>query len=108
VACDAGDTVGDEAGNVLNVEVVDRAAVHEELGTCRELVVCRPELEVKGDPGQEHDAEMAIALEANAYDLHLAMKRRFTDRASVQVFLALSRQEEVHLEKMTKLMLDRA
>lgn len=53
-------------------------------------------------------AEMAVALEANAYDLHLAMKRRFTDRASVQVFLALSRQEKVHLEKMTKLMLDRA
>lgn len=53
-------------------------------------------------------AEMAVALEANAYDLHLAMKRRFTDRASVQVFLALSRREKAHLEKMATLMLDQA
>ena len=51
--------------------------------------------------------ELAIAMEANALDRYIKMGRAVADDQSREVFLALSREEQMHLERMTSL-LDRS
>jgi len=55
----------------------------------------------------EEILDLAIAMEANALDRYIKMGRAVTDERSKEVFLALSREEQKHLERMTSL-LDRS
>ncbi len=48
--------------------------------------------------------ELAIAMEANALDRYIKMGRAVADERSREVFLALSREEQKHLERMTTLL----
>ena len=48
--------------------------------------------------------ELAIAMEANALDRYIKMGRTVADERSREVFLALSREEQKHLERMTSLL----
>lgn len=48
--------------------------------------------------------EFAIAMEANALDRYVKMGRAVADDPSREVFLALSREEQEHLERMTSLL----
>lgn len=48
--------------------------------------------------------ELAIAMEANALDRYIKMGRSVADERSREVFLALSREEQQHLERMTTLL----
>jgi len=48
--------------------------------------------------------ELAIAMESNALDRYIKMGRAVTDERSREVFLALSREEQKHLERMTSLL----
>jgi len=48
--------------------------------------------------------ELAIAMEANALDRYIKMGRAVADERSREVFLALSREEQKHLERMTSLL----
>ena len=48
--------------------------------------------------------ELAIAMEANALDRYIKMGRAVADERSREVFLALSREERKHLERMTSLL----
>ena len=48
--------------------------------------------------------ELAIAMEANAMDRYIKMGRAVADERSREVFLALSREEQQHLERMTSLL----
>jgi rubrerythrin len=48
--------------------------------------------------------ELAISLEANAYDLYIKMERRMEDSSSKKVFSRLSDEEKKHLEQMTALL----
>ena len=52
----------------------------------------------------EEILELAIAMEANALDRYIKMGRAVTDERSREVFLALSREEQKHLERMTSLL----
>ena len=52
----------------------------------------------------EEILELAIAMEANALDRYIKMGRAVADERSREVFLALSREEQVHLERMTSLL----
>ena len=47
--------------------------------------------------------ELAIALETNAYDLYIKMRRQMKDDKSRQVFDQLSREEKKHLEMLAAL-----
>ena len=48
--------------------------------------------------------ELAIAMEANALDRYIKMGRAVADERSREVFLALSREERKHLERMASLL----
>lgn len=48
--------------------------------------------------------ELAIAMEVNAWDRYIKMGRTVADEPSKEVFLALSREEQNHLERMTSLL----
>jgi rubrerythrin len=48
--------------------------------------------------------ELAISLEANAYDLYIKMERRMQDSNSKRVFSILTDEEKKHLEQMTALL----
>ena len=48
--------------------------------------------------------ELAIAMEANALDRYIKMGRAVADERSREVFLALSREERNHLERMASLL----
>jgi len=52
----------------------------------------------------EEILELAIAMEANALDRYIKMGRAVSDERSREVFLALSREEQTHLERMTSLL----
>jgi rubrerythrin len=52
----------------------------------------------------EEILELAIAMEANALDRYIKMGRAVEDERSREVFLALSREEQKHLERMTSLL----
>ena len=52
----------------------------------------------------EEILELAIAMEANALDRYIKMGRAVPDERSREVFLALSREEQKHLERMTSLL----
>jgi sulfur-carrier protein adenylyltransferase/sulfurtransferase len=52
----------------------------------------------------EEILELAIAMEANALDRYIKMGRTVADERSREVFLALSREEQKHLERMTSLL----
>jgi rubrerythrin len=52
----------------------------------------------------EEILELAIAMEANALDRYIKMGRAVADERSREVFLALSREERKHLERMTPLL----
>lgn len=52
----------------------------------------------------EEILELAIAMEANALDRYIKMGRAVSDERSREVFLALSREERKHLERMTSLL----
>ena len=52
----------------------------------------------------EEILELAIAMEANALDRYIKMGRAVADERSREVFLALSREEQSHLERMTSLL----
>jgi sulfur-carrier protein adenylyltransferase/sulfurtransferase len=47
--------------------------------------------------------ELALALETNAYDLYIKMRRQMNDVKSRQVFDQLSREEKKHLELLAEL-----
>jgi sulfur-carrier protein adenylyltransferase/sulfurtransferase len=49
-------------------------------------------------------AELAVALEANAYDLHLRLERRTVDSRARKVFHELAASERLHLERVTRLL----
>jgi rubrerythrin len=57
----------------------------------------------KGKPPEEI-LELSIAMEANALDRYIKMGRTVADERSREVFLALSREEQEHLERMTALL----
>ena len=57
----------------------------------------------KGKPLEEI-LELSIAMEANALDRYIKMGRAVADDRSREVFLALSREEKEHLERMTALL----
>jgi len=57
----------------------------------------------KGKPLEEI-LEFSIAMEANALDRYIKMGRAVADDRSREVFLALSREEREHLERMTSLL----
>jgi sulfur-carrier protein adenylyltransferase/sulfurtransferase len=57
----------------------------------------------KGKPPEEI-LELSIAMEANALDRYIKMGRAVADERSREVFLALSREEQEHLERMTALL----
>ncbi|MGA7878589.1 MAG: ferritin family protein, partial [Desulfoferrobacter sp.] len=46
--------------------------------------------------------ELAMALEANAYDRYLIMRRMFEKEDSKRVFDFLSEAEKQHLERLTE------
>lgn len=48
--------------------------------------------------------ELAIAMEANSLDRYIKMGRAVADERSREVFLALSREEQKHLVRMTSLL----
>jgi rubrerythrin len=52
----------------------------------------------------EEILELAIAMEANALDRYIKMGRTVADERSREVFLALSLEEQKHLERMTSLL----
>lgn len=52
----------------------------------------------------EEILDLAIAMEANALDRYIKMGRAVADERSREVFLALSREEQKHLERMTPLL----
>ena len=52
----------------------------------------------------EEILELAIAMEANALDRYIKMGRAVADERSREVFLALSREERNHLERMASLL----
>jgi rubrerythrin len=52
----------------------------------------------------EEVLELAIAMEANALDRYIKMGRAVADEPSREVFLALSREEKKHLERMASLL----
>jgi rubrerythrin len=57
----------------------------------------------KGKPPEEI-LELSIAMEANALDRYIKMGRAVADERSREVFLALSREEQEHLERITSLL----
>jgi len=57
----------------------------------------------KGKPLEEI-LEFAIAMEANSLDRYIKMGRAVTDERSREVFLALSLEEQKHLERMATLL----
>lgn len=52
----------------------------------------------------EEILELSIAMEANALDRYIKMGRAVSDDRSREVFLALSREEKEHLERMAALL----
>jgi len=48
--------------------------------------------------------ELCLALETNAYDLHLKMADRVKDEGSRQVFRVLAVEEKAHLEQLSSLL----
>ena len=54
--------------------------------------------------GSDVALELAISLEANAYDLCLKMSRRMEDEKSRKVFHVLAAEERNHLERLGKLL----
>ncbi len=48
--------------------------------------------------------ELAISLEANAYDLYLKLKHRMSDERTKKIFDVLSSEEKKHLEQFAKLL----
>jgi len=54
--------------------------------------------------GSDVALELAISLEANAYDLSVKMSRRMEDEKSRNVFHVLAAEEKIHLEKLGKLL----
>ena len=52
----------------------------------------------------EEILELAIAMEANALDRYIKMGRSVADDRSREVFLSLSREEQIHLERITSLL----
>jgi rubrerythrin len=57
----------------------------------------------KGKPPEEI-LELSIAMEANALDRYIKMGRAVADERSREVFVALSREEQEHLERMASLL----
>jgi len=48
--------------------------------------------------------ELAMAMEVNAYDLYIKMGRAIKDEQAQKIFEKLSEEEQVHLEKLAKLL----
>ena len=58
---------------------------------------------VKGK-GVSESLELAMAMEVNAYDLYIKMSRAIDDKQAQQIFEKLSEEEQIHLEKLAKLL----
>jgi len=56
------------------------------------------------DKGISESLELAIALEVNAYDLYVKMSRAIEDKQAKLIFEKLSEEEQVHLQKLAKLL----
>ena len=56
------------------------------------------------DKGVSESLELAIAMEVNALDLYIKMSRAIEDKQAQQIFEKLSEEEQVHLEKLAKLL----
>jgi rubrerythrin len=64
----------------------------------------RQALEWAKDKGVSESLELAIAMEVNAYDLYVKMSRAIEDKQAKQIFEKLSEEEQVHLQKLSKLL----
>lgn len=60
------------------------------------------------DKGVSEGLEMAIAMEVNAYDLYIRMSRVIEEHQARQIFVKLSDEEQVHLERLSGLLDKRA
>jgi sulfur-carrier protein adenylyltransferase/sulfurtransferase len=58
---------------------------------------------IKGK-GVKDSLELAMAMEVNAFDLYVKMSRSIDDQNAQQIFEKLSVEEQVHLEKLAKLL----
>jgi rubrerythrin len=56
------------------------------------------------DKGVTESLELAIALEANAYDLYVKMSRKIEDDQAGQIFEKLAEEEQMHLERLAGLL----
>lgn len=48
--------------------------------------------------------ELAMAMEVNAYDLYVKMSRAIDDKPAQQIFEKLSEEEQIHLQKLARLL----
>lgn len=56
------------------------------------------------DKGVAESLELAISLEANAYDLYVKMSRKIKDEQAGQIFEKLAEEEQMHLERLAELL----
>jgi rubrerythrin len=56
------------------------------------------------DKGVTESLELAISLEANAYDLYVKMSRKIKDDQAGQIFEKLAEEEQMHLERLAELL----
>ena len=56
------------------------------------------------DKGVSESLELAIAMEANAYDLYIKMSRKIEDNQTAQIFKKLAEEEQMHLERLAGLL----
>ena len=54
--------------------------------------------------GVAESLELAISLEANAYDLYVRMGRKLEDAQSSEIFEKLANEEQMHLERLAELL----
>ena len=56
------------------------------------------------DKGVAESLELAISLEANAYDLYVRMSRKLEEAQSIEIFKKLAEEEQMHLERLAELL----
>ncbi len=56
------------------------------------------------DKGVTESLELAISMEANAYDLYVKMSRKLEDTKSCEIFEKLAEEEQMHLERLAELL----
>jgi rubrerythrin len=56
------------------------------------------------DKGVVESLELAISMEANAYDLYVKMSRKIKDAQAGQIFEKLAEEEQMHLKRLAELL----